>query len=350
VTTDTEAGLQLLKSTYCEAENGTIALFLGAGVNLPTEKVKTTKYSVYSWEKLLEALHEECRAYNAHSFETIMERWKTWPARASAIRGSLCEEEFARRIEGLIYIGLTRRDDRARLPKMVLAQAPSLRAAICFASAIDRKTKKMWTFRRNPKVSAVVTTNYDCFFGAGWTLYQAFHKQWKVHTWRSAFVDADSADQRGMIYHLHGYIPYRKRPARDVVLTQETYARNYAASGFAAQVLQSVSDTCTLVFLGFSFDDEAVCNVLRRRTGRQPSFAFVRKPDDGRLAQLADLDIAPIPVERYGDIAPQLELVYLSGLSDDEARGVKLTKKSDYWQRLWLGKHNPTRSWRPPSG
>jgi hypothetical protein len=214
----------------------------------------------------------------------------------------------------------------------MLEQAPTLHAAICFSTQIKERRTKSWTFQRNPRVGAVVTTNYDFFFGAGWTRYQAFKKQWKVHTPSS---EKDPPDQ-GVIYYLHGYIPYDLKSKRELVLTTTSYHKYYAPGKFAKYKLEEVLRKYNLIFLGFSFEDQLVCDLLREvKTGHSPRhYAFVKAHDAGLVSELG---IYPVIFEDYADIAGMLEDVYCTTLNQSTLENCKLHNLREYWDRLKTG-------------
>jgi hypothetical protein len=332
--------LQDLESAYREAGKDAFALFLGAGVNKPITD-EELPYKMYGWLPLLEELHRQCRDVGRPGFEALLAEYgEDWRRLASEIKGSISEEAFASILDRVIYNGdMPRCDSKKRLADSVLEQMPALHAAICFASAIAEQTesskgKKNWSFCRNPKVGAVLTTNYDYFFAAGWTRYQAFGRQWKVQT---PFSHKETRGNQRPIYYLHGYLPYRPTRRKEIVLSEETYRHAYEDPGYSIRVLHEEARSRSLIFIGFSFTDSAVCGVLEDCRDARQHYAFVRRASDS-MQEIERLGIRPIIVEKYGEIASILRTVYTSRIDTQEHLDLDLPSPAHYWRRLWLGK------------
>jgi hypothetical protein len=331
-------GLDELKRVYQHADPDSIGLFLGAGVNLfPPEWRGTRKkcYETYSWRQLLEALYEKNKErLGDESFATLWDRCKDdWPGLAEKLVGSLGIGLFVDQMDKIIHNAIPRKDKYARLSKLLLDQAPTLRAAICFSAAIRERTESSWTFKRNPRIGTVITPNYDFFFGAGWTRYQAFSEHWKVQT---PFSDDKPDPEQRTISYIHGYVPYRFSKKKELVLTRESYRKYYAPDRFAPHALREATKTYSLIFLGTSFSDQPLQDMLRDYPGPRQHFAIVKSDSeaDERVRQLA---ICPIPVQNYSEIAAVLEDVYRSALDPDECRRVGLEGPEHYWKRLVAG-------------
>ena len=325
-------GLNILSRAYIKGVPDSFALFLGAGVNKPAGDIPVT-YQTYTWPELLEKIYNEnFGLYNKSFDQMCAEHEDDWPGLAEALVGTLNPEIVVEQIDEIIYQNIPRGDKDSRLSKKMLDQAPTLHAAICFSSQIKERRTKSWTFKRNPRVGAVITTNYDFFFGAGWTRYQAFKKQWKVHTPFSKKRPPD----HGVIYYLHGYVPYDLESREELVLTTTSYEKYYSPGQFALKKLEEAIRRYSLIFLGISFQDQLVCNLLREaKTGHKPRhYAFV-KAQEAEL--MNELGICPVVFEDYADIAGMLEDVYCSTLSQSTLDNFALSKPQEYWSRLKKG-------------
>lgn len=452
---DTAAFLQL-KRAYKRAEPDSFGLYLGAGVNLlPPEWEDTHKkrYETYTWKQLLKALYEKNRERLTESFADLWDRYRDdWPGLASELVGPLGVEALVDQIDDIIHDDIPRKDSYGRLSKRLLDQAPTLRAAICFSARIRERTKTSWTFERNSKIGTVVTFNYDFFFGAGWTRYQAFKKHWKVQT---PFSEDEPDPEQRTINYIHGYVPYRfsallrashlsdaarlafklrdardllsrylqgqfppdekrlldeydgsrapskalkgalirklnrllegeclydeqrfaqvtlteeirrrieqnpqdkdlirlnrllleaaypdeitkYRKERDLVLTQESYNDAYARNGFASRTLQKAITWYNLIFLGTSFSDEPLCNMLEKYRGKRQHFAIV-KSDTEAAKRVNQLGICPVMVCKYSQIALALEKIYCSALDTAECEKVEPANSKAYWKQLVAG-------------
>ena len=325
-------GLKSLKRAYSEAAPDSFGLFLGAGVNKPAGDVPVT-FETFTWPELLEEIYKEnCRQYDKSFDQMCAEHKDDWPGLAEALVGSMEEESIVDQLDKIIYRYLPRGDKDSRLSKKMLDQAPSLQAAICFSTQIKERKPKSWTFKRNPRVGAVVTTNYDFFFGAGWTRYQAFKSQWKVHT---PFSQRQPPDH-GVVYYLHGYIPYALKSKRELVLTASSYRKYYAPGEFALQKLKDVLNKYSLIFLGFSFQDPLVCDLLRKvdASSRPQHFAFTEAQNANLVSKLG---IIPVSFDNYADIAGMLEDVYCGTISQATLRDYGFHETHEYWDRLKKG-------------
>jgi hypothetical protein len=181
-------GFSELKHCYRRAAEDEMALFLGAGVNLPVDG-GVKNFKTYSWAGLLKAIYLHVADKHTESFEEIKDHCKgDWELLATEVTKPI-KSQTARieQIDSLLYKDFKRAQKYYRAPRYVFDHAPNLHAAICFSAKIKARniTAKggvNWTFKRNPKIGAVITTNYDFFFCAGWTNYQSFRSHWKVST------------------------------------------------------------------------------------------------------------------------------------------------------------------------
>ncbi len=329
-------GLEQFKAVYEDARPDTVGLYLGAGVNLHPEgkSAPHLRFRAYCWQQLVEELYRRNHERFTESFADLCAKHGyDWQDLASELVGTLDVDAFVEQIDEIIHDGIPRSDSYGRLSVRLLNQAPTLKAALCFSTTICERTETSWTFERNRKIGTVVTTNYDFFFGAGWTRYQAFKSQWKVQT---PFSEEIPDPQQGTINYIHGYVPYRLRKKKELVLTRESYDAAYAAGGFAARTLWEAANRYSLIFLGTSFTDPPLCSVLERCGDRRQHFAFVRSGSEA-ARRAASLGLGLVVVQRYGEIAQALEEAYCTGLGADELRRVDLDGPKDYWARLAAG-------------
>ena len=321
-----------LSHAYSTAGPNSFGLFLGAGVNLPTGDVPV-KFKTYTWPQLLEELYQKNADRYDQTFEELMTTYgENWPDLAEALIGNLPPEIASEQLDQIVYDkDLPRSDRRARLSEELLKQTPNLHAAISFSTQIKRHLKS-WRFQRNPKIGAIITTNYDFFFGAGWTRYEAFKRQWKIRT----PSNSDRPIEDGGIYYIHGYLPYRMRKKRELVLTKKSYDEYYAPGAFARKVLMQVVEKYQLLFIGFSFADNMVCDLLqemRARVDRQ-HFAFT---DEKAGARAEALGIIPIVVTDWGEIARDLKKIYCASIPASSWQSFGFDSVDAYWERLKVG-------------
>ncbi len=329
--------LSQLIETYQQAPDDAFALFLGAGTNLPAEDTPAgrIRYPTYSWYALLQALYERNQRHLSTSFDYLRNEYgDDWQGFATALIGNMRIETFVDQLEAVIYSDLPRSDRYRRLSKRFVEQAPALQAAIAFTARVRQQTPHSWTFERNPKIGAVITTNYDFFFGAGWTRYEAFPSHWKVQTPFSK--QAPRASQRP-VYYVHGYLPYATGQKRDVVLTRSSFEDAYSSSGFATRVLQTAIERYRLLFLGVSFDDPHLRSLFKRQDVNAASHVMISRSGSAALEHAHSLGITAIPLEEYSEIPGLLGELYCQGLSPEEWRRVGVAGPDAYWDRLLGG-------------
>lgn len=329
-------GREQLENAYQRAAPDSFGLYLGAGVNLHPEGKDTPKkhFNTYCWRQLLEALYKKNKERLTDSFADLWDRYKNdWLGLASELVGPLGVETFVEQMDDIIHDDIPRKDSYGRLSKRLLDQAPTLRAAICFSAKIRQRTETSWTFERNPKIGTVITFNYDFFFGAGWTRYQAFDKYWKVQT---PFSEGKPDPEQRTINYIHGYVPYKFSKKKDLVLTQASYDDAYAPDGFASRTLREAINGYNLIFLGTSLSDKPLCKMLKKYRGKRQHFAIV-KSDTEAVERVNQLGICPVVVRSYSEIAVVLEEIYCAALDTAECQRVGLANPKFYWKRLGAG-------------
>ena len=327
-------GFKQLVDIYVAADaDHPIGLYLGAGINLPTGKAIKPFFDTYSWLELLHAIYNRNISQYDISFERLKRKYSNnWPGLAEALVGEMSVEKLIDEIDLLFYHGLPREDKYGRLSKRMLDQAPTLHAAICFTARIKEK----WTFEPNPKIQTVITPNYDFFFGAGWTRYQTFSNHWKVMT---PFSEDEPDPTQRPINYIHGYIPYKLNRKKEIVLSREGYKNAYRKNGFARKVLEEAVQQCNLIFIGSSFGDEPVNQILeqakKKGNGKQ-HFVIDKSPNPEKLVMFERMGITPIIVDDYTEIATVLEELYYAGLEKNGWEKFGL-KNAAYWERLKTG-------------
>ncbi len=328
--------LDKLKRAYDVADADSFALFLGAGVNLfPSNwDIKKRFFDTYSWKELLEAIYLENKQQIKESFDSLTERYKQdWPGLASEIAKNTGVETLVGQLDSIVYNKLPRKDRYGRLSRRLLNQSPTLQAAICFSTKISCQTETSWTFARNPKIGSIITSNFDYFFGAGWTLYQSFHKQWKVHT---PFGKNEPTPDQRTINYIHGYLPYKLGEKKKVVLTRESYEEFYAPNGFSINKLQEAIRSYNIIFLGTSFVDIPLCKTLEQFKGERQHFIIDKEGSDA-IQRAKTLGVQEIAVKEHSDIALALQEIYTCAVNQKECERVGLKNPQSYWERLKRG-------------
>jgi hypothetical protein len=335
-------GLKRLIDHYLQADDGSIALFLGAGVNLPCGDVRV-RYKTYTWGSLLKALCSKNQHLLPHTFQELSSKFENnWIAIADLLYERVGEDPLIEQIDQLFYSDIPRGDSLyRRLSKKFWDQAPTLQAAVAFCSEIKPKTpeKSSWRFKRNRKIGKVITTNYDFFFGAGWTRYEGFYDHWKVDT---PFSSKDPNEDQAPIEYIHGYLPYikekeKKSETRGLVLSQGSYDKYYQEGEFAAKSLRAAISNYSLIFVGLSLTDPPLIKMLKEIShgDRPPHFAIVPQ---GEVENAAELGVNPIEINEFSQIKDTLKTVYCSGITPEDCEHYGFEHAQQYWDRLLIGK------------
>jgi hypothetical protein len=334
--------LPQLIDRYLQANDGSIALFLGAGVNLPCGDVRV-RYKTYTWGPLLRALFEKNQHRLVLTFRDLSEQHKNnWIAVADYLYEHLGKDELIEQIDQLFYSTIPRRDTLyRRLSKKFWDQAPTLQAVVGFCTELKpmTETETSWRFKRNRKIGKVISTNYDYFFGAGWTRYEGFPEQWKV---RTPFSSYDLKEGQAPIDYIHGYLPYirerdKKSETKGLVLSQGSYDEYYQDGEFAANELHDAVSNYSLIFVGMSLSDPPLVKMLTEipYEQRPPHFALVKR---GQVKNALDLGINLIEFDDYTHIKEILKTVYCSGITSEICEHYGFDHPEQYWDRLLKGK------------
>ena len=313
-----------------------VCLFTGAGVSF----TNATRYRTPGWRDLLaevyEMIHptEPCAKVREGFLELERGHKKPWN-----LAQALFEECDSNRVEfeRLLRAAIVGRasspsrrrptsdDTYQRLARAFLLGAPTLNAVIAFCSHL-RAIREHPCFLRNPRVPAVLTSNYDCFLEAGATLKWEKRKVPKPLSWTewAEIKDVDeelgSYQDRLPVYHIHGYLPYRSvRPRHPLVLTRQEYRVAYAARGFARGTIDRILGRHSALFVGFSFDDELLNQRLKSLASQKGSpahFAFLKEGEGQRatLQFLKEASVRPILYASHDQIPALLGYVYQAGL------------------------------------
>lgn len=320
------------KELYKAMPPDKMGLYLGAGINLSPEGI-TPRFKTYSWEGLLHALYQKNHKRFDDSFPTLLKKHHyDWPDISEELAATIGSREMIEQLDEIIYSDIPRKDKYGRLSKRLLNQAPTLHAAICFSAKIKERTTS-YTFRRNEKIGAILTTNYDFFFGAGWTCYQSFKTHWKVQT---PFSQMTPQPNQRPVYYIHGYLPYSTEETRDIVLTRDQYNTFYAESGFTKTTLWNFLHDYLVLFIGTSFTDKPLVDMLTTLKCEKPvrHFAIVTPELKNRVTALG---VRPILIESYAQVANVLADIYCSALDEREYSGCGLRTVGEYWGRLRRG-------------
>jgi hypothetical protein len=309
-----------------------IVLYTGSGVStcLPV-KGKAKRYGLPTWFPLLAQV----------SGQPESKIWPEDPWLAADEAVGLCEgpDEFKRRLKQLIRSAHNYRG-KGQLSGTFVSNAGTLRAIAAFCGQLtgrivdpQKENPKDVYYRSaaNPRVSAVLTANYDCFLeSAGSNLYR--NSPLKPVT---ALGSQAGSMSRIPVYHVHGYIPHslyqsesREQTIDELIITKEDYEKYWKSDDVFGTTMGPQIHYLryfTVLFIGFSFVDEYVCKLLRRvynnylsRAGRT-HFALLeeKRVQERGESFFLDMGVTPIVYQSHDEIPCILGQVYKAGLATD---------------------------------
>jgi hypothetical protein len=227
------------------------------------------------------------------------------------------------------------------VPENIYKDNKTLDALITFCAALPGTmlTPKSSVQKRarpytNPKVGAILTTNYDNLFEA------AFNSKYLVKLMipvgREASKDPGKRKRKRVIpvYHMHGYISYvpmkggTLKTSEELVISEEDYFWTfYNLLGFSNIVATSIFRQFSCLFVGCSMIDQNIRRILyqlqRERiksTDLKKHFAILAPATGGKedyeKSLLGNLNITPIRVENENNFGEEitniLKAVYTS--------------------------------------
>jgi len=241
----------------------------------------------------------------------------------------------------------SKKKEYKQLGRRFLSHAPTLNSLSAFcnqlAAYVEDAEKNTYRILPNPRIRAVITSNYDPFLeAASSTMFQK-HRLKPVGRFGSSAGDLRQIP----VYHIHGYVPYPKKeedlsaleipPMVDPVLTSADYGNAWRENdvfnftmGTQIQVLRNYS----VLFVGFSFRDKCINNLLielnknqeeREKSGKTRWYHYAlmeegeiknRKTDLGNDF-FANKGIRPIGLEKYKQIPSLFKALYTQALKWD---------------------------------
>lgn len=117
----------------------------------------------------------------------------------------------------------------------------------------ERLSKELSEFKQlRNKISAVITTNYDCFIEK-----EIFNSDYKVFIHQNELFSSDSYNI-AEIYKIHGCVT----DADSIVITEKDYELfNQSRKLFIAKMLTLFAES-PIIFLGYSFTDENISEIV----------------------------------------------------------------------------------------
>lgn len=344
-----------------------IALYTGAGVSsaCPSENnLGKGSYGISGWDDFLGeilAASPDGRLQWLREFETDVKiRFKNRPwesadwvaRRVGKKQFEQCVVKLIQRLDNFpesrqprLKSGQKERKSKKykQLGRPFLDAAPTLKALCAFCGRLtalvkdaDRNTYRV---SPNPRVRAVVTTNYDPFLEAASSTMYIRHLLKPV----AARGSAGGSLHEIPVFHVHGYVRYPERgqggkqrtivPMVSPVVTTNDYRKAWkqdSAYCFTMEPQLHVLRYYRTLFVGFSFRDDWVNNLLRKlkkehaeHDGDFCHYALIKRSEilAKRPAFFESLGIKPIALECYSQIPECLGRLYQEGLKEDYVTG-----------------------------
>lgn len=342
--------------------NERICIFTGAGVSFTQDD----RYRAPGWKQLLKDILIEllkgCGRQEAEDvFSTLDSMNHDLWGLASAVKAlAKTKEDFLKSFRRAVLKENESVDSYGRLKTRNLRGATTLNAVVAFCSQV-RELRKHPCFEVNPKVEAILTSNYDWFLEAGAT---AKHQ---AGLFKPMTRQTSRLRQKQLpVYHIHGYLPFGKpekqnskhrklpaissQPTEPLVLDREDYERAYRSGSWTLDILNHYLGNYTTLFIGFSFEDVYFRCQLRRLAKRPQApihFALMCKNSDdpaGLFDEIMESGVHPILYEKHSQVPLILEHVYRSTLNP---QGIKISLKGEgdelfvpsaVWRMLWMDK------------
>jgi len=253
-------------------------------------------------------------------------------------------EWLAATVKKILYRAVSERSHKL-VPSAVFRGNETLNALISFCAAPEAGSsnwERKWTV--NPKVGAILTTNYDNL------LEGSFGSKYGQSGMLKPVARATSDEHGGggatiPVYHMHGYVSYVHdastpdgvKASEDLVLAEEDYYRAYYnLLSFSSVAATSFLRRYPSIFIGCSMADRNLRRILyhvrrERRDSVARHFALMFRVQVDRrplvAALLSGLGVRCIWVDTPTQIAEVLKEVYCA------AKGVK----AEDWERVYAG-------------
>jgi len=279
-----------------------IALYTGAGASHSNEASNKAKYGLGNWEDFLKnmlIMQEGGETQTVMDYRQVvaknLEPWK--------LADWIAEEVGEERLKELIVqyvqqpnnfpdrdkkklnensISKRKKKQYKQLGARFLSHAPTLNALSAFcnqlAAYVDGAEKNTYRILPNPRVCAVLTSNYDPFLEAASSMMFQKHRLKPVGRFGSSAGDLRQIP----VYHIHGYVPYPEKerdlssskiPSMvDPVLTSKNYDKAWRKDdvfNFTMGTQIHILRNYRVLFVGFSFRDRWVNDLLTELNKKQ---------------------------------------------------------------------------------
>jgi len=332
-----------------------IALYTGAGVSCS----ENPDYGLGGWDALMRDILVQhfgnvatvVSDYDTAATKHAEEPWKL----ADWVNERVGKEQFKRDVVKIIQReqnfperqpsssnkkkGSNEKKEYKQLGRKFLRQAPTLNSVCTFCAKIIAEltgTKNLtYQIATNPRVRAIITSNYDPFLEAASSAMFIRH----IYKPVGAYGSSVGRLHQIPVFHIHGYVPYpeiigARQQAEipsmvDPVLTSEDYEKAWEdhAYNFTMGPQIHILRHYTTLFVGFSFRDKWVNDLLKelneervlRGKKRLYHYALMKESTINEKGKsfFDDLGIKPIGVMNYNQIPEFFRSLYNQALLKD---------------------------------
>ena len=322
-----------------------IVVYTGAGVSRGDEK---GRFGLPGW---LDLLREILRRSTALSSTDLPE--DPWDAAEQVIKKCGGKERFQRELISIVQARENYADAKRQLSKSFLGEAPTLNAIAAFCAHLKGQVQKVkgdrYDIGPNRRVRAILTSNYDPFLEAAFSTKFIKPLLKPVAAYGSRVGNLNQIP----VFHIHGYVPHpaqrrgasRKPLVAQLVLGRDDYETAWDRSNAFGTTMTTQIHFLrhyTMLFVGFSFADKYVCNLLEaikeeyrssQTPDRKQHFALVSAGlfNERGGSYFRRIGVRPILYRDHNEIPFLLGELYVSGLIKDY--------ESDDITLAWVDRH-----------
>lgn len=316
-----------------------IVLYTGAGVSIGDEQ---RRFGLPGWLDLLREVLTNITGLNSVNLSAKLPD-DPWMAADHVIRRCGGKRNFQKALTSIVQANENYTVSQRQLSRSFLTVAPTLNAVAAFCARLRGRVQIAKDVRydigSNPRVRAVLTSNYDPFLEA------AFSTKFIKPLLKPVAAYGSHVGNLAQIpvFHIHGYVPHpaqrqrlgRKPLVARLVLSRDDYARAWDSSNaFGTTMTPQIHFLrhYTILFVGFSFADKYVCKLLEKirleysqppTSDRKQHFAMIpislfKQHGNNYFRRIG---VRPIVYKHHQDVPSLLGDLYLSALTKEYPAG-----------------------------
>lgn len=333
-----------------------IVVYTGAGVSRGDEK---GRFGLPGWLDLLREILRRCVALGPTDLPD-----DPWDAAEQVIKKCGGKKRFQKEITSIVQAQENYAGAKRQLSKSFLSQAPTLNAVAAFCARLKGQVQKVkgdrYDIGQNRRVRAVLTSNYDPFLEAAFSTKFIKPLLKPVAAYGSRVGNLEEIP----VFHIHGYVPHpaqrrgasRKPLVAQLVLGREDYETAWDRSNaFGTTMTPQIHFLrhYTVLFVGFSFTDKYVCDLLQaikkeyqssQTPERKRHFAMISAGlfNERGGGYFQRIGVRPIIYRDHNEIPDLLGELYASGLIKDyETDDITLATVDRHTHKV-LQQHGPS--------